>query len=243
MATKKQKRVSELSKALSAHKTLHIRDAAELLDVSEMTVRRDIRDHPDLFEFLGGHIMAPESHPPRAPYDLTQEAEINQGAKRAACQHALPFVRPKDTIFVDCGTTLAHLVHILPHEMEVTIICYALNIADLAVRRAKVNLVLLGGAYHQATASFYPVTDDPALHDLAINTAFFSAAGLDLTLGATCTTFREAKLKRAAMARAQASILVVDESKLGAIKPACFASPQEFNLILTENGPLRIDAD
>jgi DeoR family transcriptional regulator, deoxyribose operon repressor len=58
MTVRKAKRIIELVSALSERRIMHLRDAAELLDVSEMTIRRDIADHPDQFAFLGGHIMA-----------------------------------------------------------------------------------------------------------------------------------------------------------------------------------------
>lgn len=240
MTLKKKDRLRRLSEAIRQHQSLHIRDAAELLDVSEMTVRRDIKEAPELFNFYGGHIVPFDGTSSLAPYDLSNESEVNSDAKRAACQAALPYVKPKETIFVDCGTTLAHLVNILPLELEITLVCYSLNIADLAVRRPNVTLILLGGTYHTATASFYPLDQDYSLGSLAINAAFLSAAGIDEKLGATCMTFREARLKRAAMERASQSILIADEKKLGVVKKACFAQLDDFDLVLTENGPLSL---
>jgi len=143
-------------------------------------------------------------------------------------------------IFVDCGTTLAHLVSALPNDMDLTLICYALNIADLAIRKPNVHLILIGGVYHPTTASFYPMQEDPILSNIAINTAFFSAAGLDFRLGATCTTFHEAAIKRSAMQRAQQKVLVVDSSKIGQLRTARFADAAEFDHIFTEAGPLDI---
>jgi len=243
MSPRKETRLKRLTMAVAESKTLHVRDAAEVLDVSEMTVRRDVRDNPDLFEFIGGHIMLAGSGMQRAPYELSLANEVNQSAKRAACGHCVDLIQPKDVIFVDCGTTLAHLVSALPNDMEVTIICYAFNIADLVIRKPKAHLILLGGVYHPTTASFYPLQQEPLLPNLAINTALFSAAGLDLRLGATCTTMHEANLKRAAMARAQRSYLVIDGSKLGQVKAACFAQAADFEGIMTEDGPLNLPQD
>ena len=46
MTLRKAKRIFTLVSALSERRVLHLRDAAEMLGVSEMTVRRDIADHP-----------------------------------------------------------------------------------------------------------------------------------------------------------------------------------------------------
>lgn len=240
MSSRKEIRLKRLKSAVEQNKALHVRDAAEMLDVSEMTIRRDVRENHDLFDFIGGHIILTDSGMARAPYELSRADEVNPTAKQAACAHCLPLIRPKDVIFVDCGTTLAHLVSALPNDMDLTLICYALNIADLAIRKPNVHLILIGGVYHPTTASFYPMQEDPILSNIAINTAFFSAAGLDFRLGATCTTFHEAAIKRSAMQRAQQKVLVVDSSKIGQLRTARFADAAEFDHIFTEAGPLDI---
>ncbi|SEK18538.1 DeoR family transcriptional regulator [Pacificibacter marinus] len=236
---KKEARLQQLQEAVQHNKSLHVRDAAELLDVSEMTVRRDLRENEKTFHFLGGHIVLADAGLRRAPYDLTEAADLNEAAKRAACAACIPLLRAEETLFMDCGTTLPHLISLIPNDMKLTIICYALNTADMAVRKPNVKLVMLGGVYNEPTASFYPVEEDGTLDAFAINRAFISAAGVDPRLGATCTTFREAALKRAAMARAQENLLVVDSSKFGQVKPAAIAALSDFDQIATEDGLIR----
>lgn len=241
MVSRKEKRLALLRSAILEHSSLHIKDAAELLDVSEMTVRRDIRENPQDFDYFGGHIVQANNHLGRTPYDLGSAAEINDDEKRRACANCLSYIKPKDTIFVDCGSTLVHLVDLLPADIEITLVCFALNIADRAIRKPNVKLVLIGGVYQPATASFSALHANTMFEGMAISTAFMSAAGLDPKLGATCTTFREAIQKRAAMSKSHKHILVVDESKIGKIQPACFGQTNEFDLIVTENGVLEFE--
>ncbi len=241
-AARSETRVAWLREAVTSSGPLHVRDAAEQLDVSEMTVRRDVRKSPEILQFLGGHIVLSQEGAPRAPYDLSAATDTNEEAKRAACRACLPLIKPEDTLFVDCGTTLPHLINAIPSDVELTIICYALNIADLVVRKPKIKLVMLGGVYHPSTASFYPAEEDTTLDAYAINLAFMSAAGVDARLGVTCTTFREATLKRSAMRRAARSVLVSDRSKFGQVRPARFAALADFPLIATEEGLSAPDA-
>lgn len=233
---RKAARIAWMQDAVFKRGSLHVRDAAEELDVSEMTIRRDIRENPDMLQFLGGHIVLPQDAQRRAPYELAREAEVNEGAKQRACQTCLPLLQAEDTLFVDCGTTLTHLINAIPDDMKITVICYALNIADLIVRKPNIQLVMLGGIYNAPTASFYPVEEDVTLDAYAINLAVMSAAGVDQKLGVTCTSFREANLKQMIMRRAQRSVLVVDQSKFGRSKPARFANLEDFALIATEDG-------
>ncbi len=231
----KHSRITKLQQLIAQNRSLHMRAAADLLNVSEMTIRRDIRDHPALFDTLGGHIIAPETP---APYDLGRAADLNKASKKAACLHCLPLIKAGDTIFIDCGTTLVNLVDMLCDDLPITVICYAMNVADRAIRKLNIKLVLIGGEYHPKTASFSLLKDDKAFDNLAINTAFLSAAGFDKTLGATCSSFHEASQKRSAMQRAQKTVLVIDNSKFGKSSAAHFANATDFDHIFSQLGAL-----
>ena len=47
-------RIDALAEALNGPGVLHLKDAARVLGVSEMTVRRDVAGVPDRFSYLGG---------------------------------------------------------------------------------------------------------------------------------------------------------------------------------------------
>jgi DeoR family deoxyribose operon repressor len=236
MTVRKAKRIIELVSALSERRIMRLRDAAELLDVSEMTVRRDIADHPNQFAFLGGHIMAAAEIEGDVPYELATAADSHAAAKRDACTHAAGHIRPDETIFIDCGTTLIHLVDLIPENYQITAICYALNVAERLTHKPNITIVMLGGLYHPASASFSGNYDLDALSSVGINVAFLSAAGVDAERGATCEHFHEAQVKRKVMSLAREKYLVVDSSKIGKLKRAFFSPMVAFNAMITEHG-------
>lgn len=171
-----------------------------------------------------------------SPYEVRRAADSHAGAKRQACQHAVSLIRPDDTIFVDCGSTLLHLVDLLPPGMPLTAVCYALNTAERLSRNEALRLIVLGGIYHPASASLEGPQGLDLLGQIGINLAILSAAGLDGERGATCIHFHEAAVKKAVMARAQTNVLVIDQSKIGKVKPAFFAPVSAFSKIVTEQG-------
>lgn len=237
MAARNKDRLDHLAALLNEKGVLHLKDAARQLGVSEMTVRRDIASETGRFAYLGGHIMPAEKVEPEQPYQLAAQADRHAAAKREACRFALSHVHADDTIFVDCGTTLSHLIDLIPGSLPLTVVCYALNIADRLSSAPNIRLILLGGLYHPETASFSGPQGLGTLDGVGINTAFLSAAGLDSGRGATCAHFHEVAVKQKAIATAQKTVLVIDSSKLGRVKPAFFAAADDFDVIYTEAGP------
>lgn len=231
-----RERLDMLGALILERGVVHLKEAAKALGVSEMTIRRDIAGETDRFAYLGGHIMPAQAVEPEQPYELAAAADKHASAKRKACHYALDHLRAEDTIFIDCGTTLIHLVDLLPEAMPLTIACYALNIADKLAIKPNVRLIMMGGFYHPASASFSGDAAIAQLDQLGVNTAFLSAAGLDETRGATCIHFHEAEIKRKAMSVSARNILILDSSKIGRIRPAFFARADDFDAVYTENG-------
>jgi DeoR family deoxyribose operon repressor len=127
--------------------------------------------------------------------------------------------------------------------MPLTVVCYALNIADKLALKPHIRLILMGGFYHAASASFSGEAAMALLDQLGVNTAFLSAAGLDEARGATCIHFHEAEIKRKAMSVSAKNILIADNSKFGRIRPAFFARADDFDAIYTEDGAWEAEND
>ena len=217
---------------------IHLKEAAALMQVSEMTVRRDVAANPDLFGTLGAHIISAGGPDIEAPYAIDRAAESHSAAKRQASINALRYLQPDETVFVDCGSTLTHLVDLIPADTRLTVVCYAFNTADRLISKQNITLVLLGGVYHPASASFAGASGADTLNALGINAAFLSASGVDQQRGVSCEQFHEVPIKRKAMERAQRRYLVCDSSKIGRVRPAHFAEVGDFDAVITETGEL-----
>ncbi|TDN63295.1 DeoR/GlpR family DNA-binding transcription regulator [Paraburkholderia sp. BL10I2N1] len=229
-------RLRLLADTLKTQGVLHLRDAATLLQVSEMTVRRDIAATPGQFTYLGGYIVSANDVPNAAGYTIEHEKDHFAQAKAEASAIASSLLANDETIFIDCGTTLVTLARLIPADMHLTVVCYSLNVAEVLRRKPNVRMILLGGVYMPSSDSFANEDSVETLRRMGINKAFLSAGGVDEARGVTCWNFHEVAIKQAAMASAVERHLVVDQSKLGKVKAVRFSQLDEFDSIVTELG-------
>lgn len=228
-------RLQELARVLAERGSLHLREAAALLGVSEMTVRRDVAARSEMFIYLGGHLLAADGLLGASRYALSEEEHSHTAGKVAACTRAAELIEDGDTLFIDCGSTTPHLASRIARGVRATVICYSLNVAEILCRNSDLRVILLGGLWHPSSASFSSDESLSLIGKLGINKAFISAAGVDVTRGASCVQFHEVAVKQAAMARSVRKYLVVDASKFGQVKPAFFARVEEFDGIITDS--------
>ena len=224
-------RLARLRGAVANGRALHLSDAAEMLGVSEMTIRRDLTVPDTSLAYYGGYIVGAGAG---ARYSLDQERGSHSDGKLAAARHAARLVEEEDTLFIDCGSTMPHLAASLPPDIRLTVVCYSLDIAGQVARRPNTQLVLLGGLYHASSETFFSEEALAMLRRVGINKAFLSAGGVHPERGASCSNFHEVPVKQAALRAAMRSYLVVDGSKFGRLKPAAFSPLDAFERIITD---------
>ena len=228
-------RLERIAAMLAGQSHLKLAAIAAELGVSEMTIRRDVTESGGRFACLGGHVIGAQNDV-AGDYMLEKENDHHAAAKIAACAAAVKLIEEDDTIFIDCGTTMPRLAALIPAEMRLTAVCYSLNVAEILSRRQNTRLILLGGLFHPAAASFSGETALEQLQRISINKAFISAGGVHETRGVTCSHFHEVPVKQAAISRAVEAHLVVDASKFGKVRAAHFADIPAFSSIISDQG-------
>lgn len=228
-------RWARLQQLFARRGAVPLAEAAAALQVSAMTIRRDLATADAPLACLGGYVVAPLA-PAAARYALEEERDQHAESKRLACERAAQLVQAGDSLFIDCGTTMAQLAEALPPDIALNVVCYSLNIAAVLSRRPNTQLMLLGGLYHPSAATFTSDEGLSYLKRLGVSKAFISAAGVHAERGASCANFHELPVKHAAIECAAESILVVDDSKLGRLRPAFIAPLERFSRVIVGGG-------
>lgn len=234
MFDKRRQRLDKILASLEVNHSLHLRDVAQMLGISEMTLRRDIVHCDNKLINLGGYLVRPGAD--RASYSLDSEKGIRLKNKRSVGRLAAEQIEVGDSVFIDCGTTTPHIVAAMPKDIECTVVCFSANIANTLSTYPKVTLVLLGGVYYPASATYYCDEGLVFLKKFGINKAFLSAGGISIERGLSCSNLHEVKVKQAVMEIAIKNILVADSGKFGQVRSAFFSEFSRLDAVITDAG-------
>ncbi|MCG8708970.1 DNA-binding transcriptional repressor DeoR [Brenneria sp. 4F2] len=237
METRRKERINRLAQALKSADKLRLKDAAQLLGVSEMTVRRDLNAGPAAVVLLGGYVVSDLKSSNTTNYFVSDQQTKYVAEKRVAGAVAAGLIDADDTVFFDCGTTTSFIIDAIPADFPFTAVCYSLNTFLALQEKNACNVILCGGQYHPDNAIFTPLSQGNELDHICPDKAFISAAGIDIAAGATCFNFAELSMKHRALSMSQQAILIADSSKFGKIKPACIGSLTLFDILITDRNP------
>ncbi len=237
METRREARIDRLVQALKRSDKLRLKEAATLLGVSEMTVRRDLHDEHQPVVLLGGYVVLAPGSAAGSHYLLSDQKGRHVRQKRQAARLAAAQVQAHQTLFFDCGTTTPFIIEALPHDLPFTGICYSLNTFLALSEKTGCRVILCGGEFQPGNAIFRPLNFREILGNLCPDIAFLSAAGIHPQSGVTCFNLEELPVKQWALEMAQQRVLVVDESKFGKVRPACMGPLSAFDMLISNSPP------
>jgi len=238
---KRTTRLSEIMNRLRVHNGSTVQELAHYLDVSDMTVRRDLKlleDRGYVKTFHGSVVYNRGMQPAdeESIYSVDVAGTQNAAQKQSIGRRAAELVEPDDTLIIDLGSTAEALARALPLGMPLTILCYGLNILQEVSRRPDTDLYFAGGHFHEDTLMFESDEGIELIRSIRATKAFVSAAGVSSRLGVTTVNSYESKTKRAALESSLTRILIVDSSKFDRVSSAYFADLTDFHTIVTDTG-------
>lgn len=188
---------------------------SEELDLSEDTIRRDLRELAAEGKLIRVHGGALPASPTVGRYELRSTMSIREKQKIGAAAAAL--IETDMTCFIDGGTTHEMLVAALPETLTATIVTHSPIIAAALQRCANVTCIMLGGVLFRHSMVMLGVSTSQAISDMRFDTFFLGATALDRENGLTTGDFDEAQLKRGIVRRSGAVVSLMTSEKLNAI--------------------------
>src|SRR5471032_2112967 len=214
---------------------------AALLEVSEMTLRRDLNHFSEHVRLLGGYITRVGSE--ASDYRVADQDTRHVEEKRRIGKLAARLIQPGDTVFFDCGTTSPFVIDFIPDELEFTAVCSSLNVLLKLQNKPNCHFVLCGGSFHRKNQVFENRAETVILDGVRLTWAFVSAAGVSQEFGVTCFNLNEVEVKQKVLRQARHCMLLADHSKFDAVRTAHFASLEDFQFVVSDKQIPRVYRD
>lgn len=227
-------RIQHLEFLLERMDKIHLREAAKLLHVSEMTIRRDLSNDTSSVQLLGGYIVRNVKQNKPHSYVIFEHQDKNIAEKMQIGQQAASLIKENDVVFFDCGSTIPFIASQIDNGLKFTALCCSINTFLVLKDKPNCRLILCGGYYSQHNAFLTPLQATNELDAICTDKAFISAAGIDIKQGVTCFSLEEAKVKQKAMLKTQQKILVADGEKFHRIEQAYIANIADFDQIISD---------
>ena len=227
---------------LRLHGAVRVGDLATLLDVSEMTVRRDLDALCELGvldKVHGGATLRDDRSAFEPGFDAKSRRNLEE--EIAIGRTAASLVRAGTSIGLTAGTTTYHMAMSLVDVADLTIVTNCIHIAEYLHQfpRADRTVLLIGGTRTPSDALVGP-TAVQTLSQLQLDLVFMGVHGMSAK-GFTTPNLAEAETNRAFAQTTNDVVVLADHSKWN-LNGLCTIMPLgDASMVITDSS-LRADA-
>ncbi|HEX7626709.1 MAG TPA: DeoR/GlpR family DNA-binding transcription regulator [Gaiellaceae bacterium] len=221
---------------------VRVSELTELLDVSEMTVRRDLDAlaAAGLLEKVHGGATRRGGLSAEEPgFEAKSHRQLRE--KEAIARAAAALVEPGQSIGLTAGTTTWRLAHHLSDVPDLTVVTNSIQVANVLHRESRPNLtvVLTGGVRTPSDALVGPIAL-AAIRSLHLDVLFMGVHGVTTDAGLTTPNLLEAETDRALVAASSSLVVVADHTKWGVRGLSRIADLRAVDVFVSDH---RLDAD
>lgn len=208
-------RHQHIIKKLQKEHYINVVDLCNELNVSSVTIRKDLKlleDKSLLFKTHGGATL---NNPYTVDRSVNEKEQLQSNEKSSIGQAAAALVTENDSIIIASGTSVLAFARSIPINLPLTVITSALNVALELSRHPNIEVMQLGGMLRKSSASVMGSYSESILKDFFCSKLFLGVDGIDLEFGLTTTNMMEAQLNRQMISVSQKTIVLTDSTKFG----------------------------
>lgn len=230
-----EERKIKILEYVQTHFRASVQELCQSFDVSEATVRRDLKELEEaklLRRTHGGAVSLQSVN--FEPTFLEKEDKFLK-EKQAIARKAVEFIEEGDTILLDAGTTTLHFAKELKSLSRLTVVTNSIMIAQELEDVPGIEIIMIGGTLRRETLALVGPLAEQALDMIRVDKAFVAINALDITEGLTTPNLIEASAKRKMIQSAKTVFLLADHSKVGKVAFAKVAEVREIDKFISDS--------
>ena len=228
-----EERRQKIEQFLSRNKRLRVRNLANQIGTSEVTIRKDLEvleRRGVLTRVHGGAIV---NHSTVTDIALTEKERIHAKQKQRIAQKAAEMISEGEVIILDSGSTTLQIARQIKFYQNLTIITNAVNIAS-ELAASEMEIILTGGILREKSFSLVGPIAEESIRNFTADKLFLGVDGIHFEHGLTTPNVLEAKINQLMVKTAAEVILVADSSKFGRRSLGFIADISTLNKVITD---------
>ena len=227
-------RRSEIVQYLQQNERASTQLLSQLFDVSEVTIRNDLKELEKRAWINRIHGGAEVVQRLQFEQSFAERQALNLEAKKCIARTAVSLVQTGSTIILDSSTTTFQLALLLKDMNDIRVVTNNLHVVSLLSSNKAIELIVVGGILRGETASIVGPPAEEMLARWHAEQGFFGAAGFTEERGLTDVDIREARVKQAMIAVVDKVNVLLDGSKFGQQAFSTYASLAEIDELITD---------
>ncbi len=224
-------RHTKLLEIVNENKRIEVAKLAEVLNVSQVTIRKDLDalEQKGLLRREHGYAVMTSSD------DINSRLAFNYDIKRKIARLASELVSDGETIIIESGSCCALLAEELAfNRKDITIITNSMFIASY-IREGNAKVVLLGGDYQPESQVVVGPLTRKCLKDFFVDKLFVGTDGYSSKTGFTGKNLMRTEVVKSMAESANKIIILTDSSKFSERGVVSQFKIEEVNYILTDS--------
>ena len=216
---------------LSKKKKVTVAELSKALEISEVTVRKDlsILEEKGFLKREHGYATMMSSD------DVSNRLSFNYETKRQIAQQALTIVKDGETVMIESGSCCALLAEeIVSNKRDITIITNSVFIATFVRNRPGAHIILLGGEYQNESQVMIGPLVKICASNFHVDKFFIGTDGFN-EYGAMSGDLMRAEAVRNMSENAQQTIILTESAKFKKIGVVPLIPYERISSIYTDD--------
>jgi DeoR/GlpR family transcriptional regulator of sugar metabolism len=202
-------------------------------DVSEDTIRRDLRELAAEGRLQRVHGGALPSSSAVAPFAERQSVKMD--AKKRVARKGAQLISSGQVVIVDGGTTTSELITFFPPDLRITVVTHSPSIALGLVDHPSIEVILIGGRLYKHSIVAVGAAAIEGIENIHADLFFMGVTGIHPEAGLTTGDFEEACIKRAFSGRAAETVVLASPEKINTASSFVIGDVSSVNTIIVED--------
>lgn len=230
----RQNRILSILRALQ--REVHVDELAEMMDVSSITIRRDLDQlagDQSIIRTHGGCLFAGRT---ALENEYHKKVRREFSLKQAIGLCAVEKIDDGDVLLLNDGSTTYHLASQLDSKRDLKVFTNSLALVTEISRLSGLDLYIIGGKYNKEQYSLRGSMMEQVLENYIFDKVFIGAEAIDDRGRCFVSSPEESRLTGLMLRAGRKKYLLADHTKLGAASHCVYASLSDFDAWFTTPG-------